>query len=118
MNRWELTKKLKKEYKPIIEEWLNKMKKLTVEEIKNIDQEEFNLELSDTKLNPYTLGLLIEEFGYEENGSDINGYQMDFWYYFINEKENSICQKLCISGCGQIFELNLSITDLCEYYED
>lgn len=113
MNRWKLTEEVKNKYKPIIAEFLNKMRVLTVEEIEKMDNKEFTLHLSDTKLRPYTLLELMKDFGYENVEFNDNGWELDFWISIQNNAEeyNSTCEKLCIHGCGMTFELNLSVSE-------
>ncbi len=113
MNRWQLTDEVKNKYKPIIKEFLDKMKSLTVDEIEQMDNEEFTLCLSDTELRPYTLLELLKEFGYGDEEFDDNGWELDFWIRIQNDKEtyDSTCEKLCIHGCGMTFELNLSVSE-------
>lgn len=110
MNRWLLTDKIRKEYAPIISEFINKLYSMTEEDVKNAKIEEFTLPLSDTKLCPYTLLILMqEEFGYEDEEFDDNGWELDFT---IKIKNNIVCpskaEKMVIHGCGMTFELNLS----------
>lgn len=50
MNRWELTDEVRTKFKPIIQNFLNKMESLTIEQIENMDNKEFCLNLSDTEL--------------------------------------------------------------------
>lgn len=113
MNRWELTDEVKKKYKPVVEEWLNRMESLTVNQIEKMDNEEFCLKLSDTELRPYTLLKLLEEFGYGDEEFDDNGWELDFWIRIKREDKafESTCEKLCIHGCGMTFELNLTIDE-------
>lgn len=111
MNRWILTDEIKNKYLPIISEFMNKLYNMTPEDVENTKFEDFTLQLSDTKLRPYTLlKLMEEEFGYTEHDFDDNGWELDYW--IILNKPNcsypSYAQKMCIHGCGMTFELNLS----------
>ena len=89
------------------------MEALSYEEIKELDSEEFTLNFSDTKLVPFTLMKLLEEFGYENVEFNDNGWELDFWIYASRENVTfpSTCEKLCIHGCGMTFELNLSLQE-------
>lgn len=113
MNRWELSKEVKEEYKPIIKDFLKKMEKLTNDEIGNMEKENFTLHLSDTKLRPHTLLELMREFGYGDEEFDSNGWELDFWIRIKKEGKSypSTCENLCIHGCGMTFELNLSVDE-------
>lgn len=113
MNRYELSKDVKEKYKPIVEEFLNKMKSLNNYEIEYMNNEEFRLELSDTELRPYTLLELMREFGYGDEEFEDNGWQLDFWINIEDKEESypSTCEVLCIHGCGITFELNLSVRE-------
>lgn len=107
MNRWELTDEVRNKYKPIIEEFLIKVRDLTPKQIELMDNEEFTLELSDTELRPYTLQeLMSKEFGYTDSEFDDNGCELDFW--ITMSQPNSQYEKICINGCGMTFELTQS----------
>ena len=110
MNRWKLTKEVKNKYKPIIEEFLNKIDNMTDEEIENSDDNIFSMELSDTELRPYTLQELMKEFGYGDSEFDDNGWQLDFWIT-MNRSRGKLTDNICIGGCGMTFELNLKISE-------
>jgi hypothetical protein len=113
MNRWILSDEVKEKYKPIIQQWLNKMEKLTKDEIDKMDNKEFCIELSDTELRPYTLLELMHELKYGEDEFDDNGWELDFWINIVKKGKYypSGCEKLCIHGCGMTFELNLSVKE-------
>ena len=113
MNRYELKDEVKEKYKPIIQNFLNKMRNLTVDEIENMDNKEFSISLSDTELNPYTLLTLMEDFGYGNEEIEDNGWQMDFLITIDNYDNtyDSTCEVMCIHGCGIIFELNLTVKE-------
>ena len=77
MNRWQLTDEIKEKFVPILKEYLNKMETMP-EEV--FEEETYDLDLSDTGINPYQLWQLLEtEFGYEEIDIDENGWEQDFW---------------------------------------
>lgn len=97
MNRYELTEKVKEKFTPIVEEF-----------IKKAEEKEFAddlLELTGTELNPYTAWKLLEEFGYNKDDIDTNGWEMDFW---ITMKKDGFTD-ISIRGTGITFELNLYI---------
>lgn len=108
MNRWELTKEVKEKYKPIVEEFLNKIDKMSTKKIENSENEVFTIDLSDTELRPYTLQELMKEFGYENVEFDDNGWELDFWIR-MNRNSEKLTDRICINGCGMTFELNLTI---------
>ncbi len=113
-NRWVIKPEVKEKYKIIVGEWLHRMETLTVEEVENMKYEDFEINLSDTELNPYTLSdLLQEEFGYieDEDRFSTNGWQLDFWMYLYKSgvSFNSCCENLSISGCGMTFKLILRV---------
>lgn len=110
-NRYQLDKSVRKKYLPIIKEHIHRIANCNFEESSRF---ELSLDLSDTELNPYTLGwMLVNDFGYEEDDMDRNGWQMDFWVYYTKDDMPS----LCIEGCGITFELTLrgSAEDEKEY---
>lgn len=112
MNRWELTDEVRTKFKPIIQSFLNKMESLTIEQIENMDNKEFCLNLSDTELRPYTLLQLMKEFGYDNEEFQNNGWELDFWIDISRDGSYpSTCEDLCIHGCGMTFELNLSVKE-------
>ncbi len=111
MNRWNLSKDVRNEYMPIIEEFLNKMQALSYDEFEVLSSEEVTIDFSDTRLAPYTLLELLREFGYEDAEFNNNGWELDFWIDISKENMEfpSTCEKLCIHGCGMTFELYLSL---------
>lgn len=99
MERYKLTEEVKNEYTPIIKEFIDNL----ASDNEDVDD---SLNLSDTKLNPYTLGKILEnEFEYQEDDISHNGWQMDFCIYYTKEG----MPDLCIEGCGITFELILRI---------
>lgn len=116
MNRWTLTDEVKEKFQPILKEYFNKVENLTYEQIDNMTNEELGIDFSDQGINPYQLRTLLEEFGYEREDQEDNGWELDFWIYMRredNKQFNSGCEKLVIAGCGMTFELKLYI----EYYD-
>lgn len=107
-NRYILTEEVEKEYIPIIKAFIANLDNMTEEEIDAAPDEDFNIDLSGTKLAPYTLSKLMEQLGYSEVNTDTNGWQLDFWIDLKNSNAKSdLTEKLCIMGCGMTFELRL-----------
>lgn len=93
-NRWTLTKEVRREFTPIIQKFID-------------DKSLSSLDLSDTKLNPYTLGEILEELGYEKTEIDSNGWEMDFSIHYNKEGHT----ELVLSGTGITFELKIEIRE-------
>ena len=107
MNRWKLTEEIKNAIKPLIREWLDK-----VESVECAD--EIALDLSGMNINPSQLEELMEEFGYEKDDMERNGWEMDFWIYMNRTDDKHLdsgCEKIVISGCGMTFSLMLSVQE-------
>lgn len=100
MSRWELTDEIEQEFLPIVKGF--------IDEVEGSEQDsEYELNLTDTELNPYTLWKLLEKLGYEKEDIDSNGWQMDFWITF--EKEGH--KTLEIDCTGITFELKLVVRE-------
>ena len=85
----------------------NKLK--TPEDIEAMKDDSFELPLSDTELNPFTLQKILERnFGFEEDYRDDNGWEMDFWIY-LSRDTDGLTKRVCVSGSGITFELNLEV---------
>ncbi len=104
-NRYELTEELREKYKPIIRKWLDDIQNITEEErIKSV------IDFGDSGLNPSTLqDLMSEEFGYEQESFESNGWQWDFWMVVENQNAPEMIRRLCICGEGITFDLKLRI---------
>lgn len=114
-NRWELQPELRQKYSLYIEEYLNKLDAMSVDEIEHSLFENVILDLSDTGLSPYTLGLLLSEFGYEKIKQENNGWEMDLWIRLNRKGHNNCLSKyITIDSCGQTFKLHLYPTDIAE----
>lgn len=112
MNRWNLTDEIKAKFKPILQEYFDKVENLTIEQVEAMSNEELGLELSDTGINPSQLVDLLEEFGYKENDRDDNGWELDFWIDMRRKDGkcfDSTCENLVVRGCGMTFELKIYI---------
>lgn len=100
-NRYQLNDEVRQKYIPIIRDHITAIESCNLEEKSRY---EIALDLSDTELNPYTLGTLLEEeFGYERDDQSDNGWQMDFWIYYKKQDKPD----LLVQGTGITFELNL-----------
>lgn len=103
MNRYILTEEIKKKYYTIV---LKHMADIITCNIEDKSRYDVALDLSNTELNPYTLGELLKDvFGYEDNNMDTNGWEMDFWIHYRHPDDSY--PPLCITGTGITFELFL-----------
>lgn len=100
-NRYMLTEEVKQQFNSIINIFIETLEA-------SEEGKEPTLDLSDTRLNPYTMRSFLVELGYRVVASEDNGRQMDFWIDL--EKEG--CKPLSISGCGMTFELKLGVREL------
>lgn len=115
MNKWLLTDEIREKIKPLLTEYFDKVENVTYEQIEEMTNEELGIDLSSTGINPYQLMSLLEEFGYEEEGRDDNGWELDFWIYMKRtdgKSFNSGCENLVVRGCGMTFELKIYIKDM------
>lgn len=103
MNRWILTDEVRDKYKQSVQDFINDLEAVNVDEATEFLVKDF----SDTELNPYTLQLLLETFGYEEDGREDNGWELDFWITMSKKGYRPIS----IQGRGILFELKLSEID-------
>lgn len=96
-NGYELTTDVKEKYVPIIKKF--------IDELEAYQGEPYDIckDFTRTELNPYTLGTILTELGYEEDGFDKNGWEMDFW---ITYKKSGF-KNLMIAGTGITFEMVL-----------
>ena len=100
MNTWGITDEIRNKFKPIVEEHIKKAEKAN----------EFReLELTFQGISPAQLQDLMTELGYEEESTESNGWQWDFWINMVNSNKQGISRKACISGCGMAFSLTLAI---------
>ena len=115
MNRWLLTDEIREKIKPILVEYFNKVENATVEQLENMSNEECGIDLSGKGINPYQLENLLEEFGYEVNDRDRNGWELDFWIHMKRTDGKTFvsgCENLVIAGCGMTFELMIYINGM------
>jgi hypothetical protein len=55
---------------------------------------------------------LLEEFGYEQNDIDHNGWELDFWINMNRTDRKTFasgCENIVVAGCGITFELKIYI---------
>lgn len=115
MNRWILTDEIRDKIKPLLTEYFDKVENVTAEQVEKMTNEELGIDLSDKGINPYQLVDLLKEFGYEKEGQDDNGWELDFWIYMRRtdgKTFDSTCENLVIAGCGMTFELKIYIDDM------
>lgn len=115
MNRWTLTNEIREKIKPLLVEYFNKIENVTAEQMENMTNEDLGIDLSDKGINPWQLVNLLEEFGYERNDMDHNGWELDFWIH-MNRTDGrtfeSNCENIVVAGCGITFELKIYIKDI------
>jgi hypothetical protein len=68
------------------------------------DDDELQLDLSNTKVNPYTLWKMLERMGYQKTKFDSNGWEFDFWITFTKAGY----KPLLVWGTGITFNLWLT----------
>lgn len=111
MNRWELQPEIREKYLPILTEYFNRLERLSVDEVEHMENEEFELDLFNSGLAPFTLKeLLVDEFGYEEVNSSDCGWELNLTVDLIRtdgKTFESTCEKMNILACGQTFSLTL-----------
>lgn len=122
MNRWHITEEVKAKMLPVLKDYFSKLESYSCEEIEQMENEEFELDLFNTGLAPYTLKTLLEEeFGYEEVGSDDNGWELDLWIQLVRldgKTFTSTCENMTIQACGQTFSLILAPTNFVIYNKE
>lgn len=96
MNRYILTDQVKNRYEGTIKKFISDMEKTEDLEV---------LVLSDSQLNPYTLGKILENLGYQKDETDTNGWEMDFDISYVKKGSKT----LLLRGCGMTFELKLTL---------
>ncbi len=105
-DKWVLNDYLRSNEIPSIKRWIDFVEVHFDELVEKQDKTE--LDLSDFKINPYQLKLVLEEMGFEDYEWDSNGWEMDYWIYF---ERNGF--KIEIQGTAMINELKLVV-----YLED
>ena len=109
MSRQKVTKEVEDKYIDIIGKFLNEVDSKTAKDIEAMEDDSFVLPLSDTELNPFTLQKILEQnFGFEQDNRDDNGWEMDFWID-LHRDTDGLTKRVCISGEGITFALNLEV---------
>ena len=63
-----------------------------------------DIDYTETDLNPFQLGEIVESLGWEENEVDRNGWEQDRWAYYSHPDYED---RICIFSCGMTFKLSL-----------
>ena len=92
---WHISPKLKEYYKNIIKDYI-----LVLEN--NPDHYEV-LELGAEQINPYQVGEILQELGYDWEYKGDNGWEQDTWY----ECKKYGCKPLTVEHSGIIFDLKI-----------
>lgn len=120
-NLYTPTKEQINKYKPIIEEYLTRIKNLSNEEIDN-DMEALNamnfyqfemkykLYLTGEQISPAQLCEIIKSLGWEFTDSDWNSH--DYFQYFQKDDEEGYTRYLIIGSNCESFELWLQTKDI------
>lgn len=103
MSRWDLKDEVRNKYIPMVKSFTEEVEKVDVENSDKLLKKDF----SDTELNPYTLGTILESLDYTRDKQDDNGWELDFEITYIKEGY----RRIMITGCGMTFELKLSEID-------
>ena len=91
------------QFKPIVEEYLDKLEKGDFDDVNKV-----YLELTGKGIAPKQLKELLIELGYEDNGTDINGAACDYWIYLENPNRAGYARKLRIAGSAMGFSICLT----------
>ncbi len=104
INSWHyLTPLLYFQFKPVIEEYLNKLEEANFDDVNKA-----YLDLDGKGITPKQLKELLMELGYEDNGTDINGASCDYWIYLENPNRAGYARKLRIAGSAMGFSICLT----------
>lgn len=60
--------------------------------------------LSGTGINFYTLGEILKDLGYKQDGYETNGWQLDLDITYVKDG----CESLVVHGTAYVFEIKLS----------
>lgn len=92
-NRWEPTQEQKDKFIPMLNEFIDKVKK---------DPETKDcIDFYNKGISPYQLKSILEdELGFEDGGIDRNGWEMDFWITMSKDGVDYM-----IAGTGITFEM-------------
>ena len=114
MKRDIVTTQDRKEFLPVLKDFIFILENTSYIQLCSVKLEATSIDLSDTMLNPYKLVHLLEELGYEKVNQDDEGKDVKYWIDMKrkdDQKFDSGCEELCISGCAMTFELKLSLKD-------
>ena len=110
MSRFDLTEEVRAKYIPVIRKFFDEIASKTMEDLEAMEDDAFVLPLSDTELNPYALQKILKtDFGYKDDSTDTNCWEMDFWIELIKDNVEGLTKRVCIEGQGITFELNLKV---------
>lgn len=118
-NLYTPTKEQINKYKPIIEEYLTRIKTVTDEEtdkdFRTMDDEQlykkYVLDLTGEQINPKQLCEILRILGWELIDSDYNSN--DYFQNLQKEDEESCISNLIIQSNNDTFELILQTNELC-----
>jgi hypothetical protein len=96
---FELTEEVWDEYSPIVEDFIAQIE--ADQTPPDQWKEEKRLDLTNTKVNPYTLWQMLLRMGYQKTRFSQNGWEFDFWLDF----EKPGCKTLLVWGTGITFNL-------------
>lgn len=89
---------MREEYFPVVTQFIADLETNTVRE----DGDDGPLlDLTNTKMNPYTLGIMLQSMGYKKKDFQSNGWEFDFWIKYSKEG----CKPLLVWGTGITFNL-------------
>ena len=108
-NRWQPEPYIIKEYTRKVKKYLGMIEKI-ISNNGEIEDEFLEVDYSDTKLNPHSLGIILESLGYELVDSDSSGWQLDYSMVYVRKEPlGNIVDALEITGTAILFELILKI---------
>lgn len=112
MNYWNLSISQEDKLVDILQNWFDKLEKMTDEEFANTPNEDINLDFTRTEFAPYHIKDVLEEhFGYEkaEDWLVENGWEQDFWIYFTGKQYFGYTPY--IYACGMTCECYLCLVE-------
>lgn len=103
---FDLTEEVWNEYSPIVTQFIEELEASTRGE-DSLFYEGPQLDLTNTKMNPYRLWKMLERMGYKKTDFQSNGWEFDFWIYFKKDGHKT----LLVWGTGITFNLWLRESD-------
>lgn len=94
-NKWHINKELHEIYKNKIIQYIEELEKDT--------EHQLTLELGKCSINPYQVGEILQELGYDWEHEDENGWEQDTWYLATKKGY----KPLTIEYSGHIFDLKI-----------